>query len=81
MTDKVFEQIDTNFYNKLATIKKLETQIGQITQQLAELPRGALPSNTLSNPKERVQAMKTRSGIHVPEINVKRLERKEKKMR
>ncbi|XP_022856879.1 uncharacterized protein LOC111377952 [Olea europaea var. sylvestris] len=31
-TDKVFQQIDTNFQNQQASIKKLETQIGQIAQ-------------------------------------------------
>ncbi|XP_022872211.1 uncharacterized protein LOC111391272 [Olea europaea var. sylvestris] len=37
-TDKVFQQIDTNFQNQQESIKKLETQIGQIAQQLVERP-------------------------------------------
>ncbi|XP_022856211.1 uncharacterized protein LOC111377359 [Olea europaea var. sylvestris] len=76
-TDKVFQQIDTNFQNQQASIKKLETQIGQIAQQLAERSQGTLSSNTMVNPKEQVQAITTRSGVQLPEIHVKRPERKE----
>ncbi|XP_022863487.1 uncharacterized protein LOC111383603 [Olea europaea var. sylvestris] len=56
-TDKVFQQIDTNFQNQQASIKKLETQIGQIAQQLAERPQGTLPGNTMINPKEQLMAI------------------------
>ncbi|XP_022883790.1 uncharacterized protein LOC111400620 [Olea europaea var. sylvestris] len=56
--DKMFQQIDTNFQNQQASIKKLETQIGQIAQQLAERPQGTLPSNTMINPKEQVMTIK-----------------------
>ncbi|XP_022870313.1 uncharacterized protein LOC111389619 [Olea europaea var. sylvestris] len=57
-TDKVFQQIDTNFQNQQASIKKLETQIGQIAQQLAKRPQGTLPGNTMINPKEQLMAFK-----------------------
>ncbi|XP_022859966.1 uncharacterized protein LOC111380597, partial [Olea europaea var. sylvestris] len=77
-TDKVFQQIDTNFQNQQASIKKLETQIDQIAQQLEERPQGTLPGNTMVNPKEQVQAITTKSGVQLPEIHVKRPERKEK---
>ncbi|XP_022883745.1 uncharacterized protein LOC111400569 [Olea europaea var. sylvestris] len=56
--DKVFQQIDTNFQNQQASIKKLETQIGQITQQLTERPQGTLLGNTMINLKERLMAIK-----------------------
>ncbi|XP_022855423.1 uncharacterized protein LOC111376682 [Olea europaea var. sylvestris] len=56
-TDKVFQQIDTNFQNQQASIKKLEIQIGQIAQQLVERPQGTLPSNTMINPKEQLMAI------------------------
>ncbi|XP_022867235.1 uncharacterized protein LOC111386964 [Olea europaea var. sylvestris] len=79
-TDKVFQRIDTNFQNQQASIKKLETQIGQIAQQLAERPQGTLPSNTMVNPKEQVQAITTRSGVQLPEIHVKRPDRKDKEV-
>ncbi|XP_022873169.1 uncharacterized protein LOC111392139 [Olea europaea var. sylvestris] len=75
-TDKVFQQIDTNFQNQQASIKKLETQIGQIAQQLAERPQGSLPGNTMVNPKEQVLAITTRSGVQLPEIHVERPDRK-----
>ncbi|KAL2461691.1 reverse transcriptase [Abeliophyllum distichum] len=38
---------------------------------------GTLPSNTVTNPKEQVQAITTRSGVQLPEIHVKRLEKKD----
>ncbi|XP_022888203.1 uncharacterized protein LOC111403812 [Olea europaea var. sylvestris] len=57
-TDKVFQQIDVNFQNQQASIKKLETQIGQIAQQLTERPQGILPGNTMINPKEQLMAIK-----------------------
>ncbi|XP_022841845.1 uncharacterized protein LOC111365521 [Olea europaea var. sylvestris] len=75
--DKVFQQIDTNFQNQQASIKKLETQIGQIAQQLAERPQGTLPGNTMVNSKKQVQAITTRSGVQLPEIHVKRPDRKD----
>jgi hypothetical protein len=56
-TDKVFQQIDTNFQNQQASIKKLEIQIGQIAQQLSERPQGSLPGNTMTNPKEQVMTI------------------------
>ncbi|XP_022851238.1 uncharacterized protein LOC111373018 [Olea europaea var. sylvestris] len=52
-TDKVFQQIDTNFQNQQASIKKLETQIGQIAQQLAERPQGTLPEIHVKRPKRK----------------------------
>ncbi|XP_022863171.1 uncharacterized protein LOC111383320 [Olea europaea var. sylvestris] len=64
--------------NQQASIKKLETQIGQIAQQLAERPRRTLPSNTMVNQKEQVQAIMTRSGVQLLEIHVKRPDRKDK---
>ncbi|XP_022889150.1 uncharacterized protein LOC111404596 [Olea europaea var. sylvestris] len=57
-TDKVFQQIDTNFQNQQASIKKLETQIGQTAQQLAEHPQGTLLGNTIINPKEQLMTIK-----------------------
>ncbi|XP_022897561.1 uncharacterized protein LOC111411243 [Olea europaea var. sylvestris] len=56
-TDKVFQQINTNFQNQQASIKKLKTQIGQIAQQLVEHPQGTLPGNTMINPKEQLMAI------------------------
>ncbi|XP_022894130.1 uncharacterized protein LOC111408624 [Olea europaea var. sylvestris] len=79
-TDKVFQQIDTNFQNQQASIKKLKTQIGQIAQQLAERPQGTLLRNTMVNPKEQVQVITTRSGVQLSEIHVKRPDRKDKEV-
>ncbi|XP_022867171.1 uncharacterized protein LOC111386901 [Olea europaea var. sylvestris] len=79
-TDKVFQQIDTNFQNQQASIKKSKTQIGQLAQQLAEHPQGTLPGNTMVNPKKHVQAITTRSVVQLPEIHVKRPGRKDKEV-
>ncbi|KAL2480104.1 Uncharacterized protein Adt_33070 [Abeliophyllum distichum] len=38
---------------------------------------GTLPSNTVTNPKEQVQAITTRSGVQLPEIHVKQPEKKD----
>ncbi|KAL2542418.1 Uncharacterized protein Adt_03396 [Abeliophyllum distichum] len=38
---------------------------------------GTLPRNTVTNPKEKVQAITTRSGVQLPEIHVKRPEKKD----
>ncbi|XP_022871200.1 uncharacterized protein LOC111390396 [Olea europaea var. sylvestris] len=48
----------TRTFKSTASIKKLETQIDQIAQQLAEHLQGTLPGNTMINPKERVMAIK-----------------------
>lgn len=51
-----------------------------MAQQLVKCPQGLLPSNTLINQKEQVQAITDRSRVQLLEINVKRLERKENKV-
>ncbi|XP_022877019.1 uncharacterized protein LOC111395266 [Olea europaea var. sylvestris] len=83
-TDKVFQQIDMNFQSQQASIKKLETQIGQIAQQLAEHPQGILPGNTTINPKEQLMTLKVvendlpRAPVKVkPEITTERPKRKD----
>ncbi|XP_022864447.1 uncharacterized protein LOC111384405 [Olea europaea var. sylvestris] len=74
------QQGNSSNNNQQASIKKLETQIGQIAQQLAKRPQGTLPGNTMVNLKEQVQVIATRSGVQLPEIRVKRLDRKDKEV-
>ncbi|XP_027368194.1 uncharacterized protein LOC113874171 [Abrus precatorius] len=51
----------TSFKNKESSMKKLETQIGQLAEQLSSREDGRFPSNTVINPKEQCQAVMTRS--------------------
>ncbi|KAL2480756.1 Uncharacterized protein Adt_33722 [Abeliophyllum distichum] len=76
-TDKLMERQETNYQNQQASIRKLETQIGQLALQLSDKTPGTLPSNTVTKPKEQVQAITTRSGVQLPEIHVKRPEQKD----
>ncbi|KAL2456418.1 Uncharacterized protein Adt_46799 [Abeliophyllum distichum] len=71
------ERQETNYQNQQASIRKLETQIGQLALQLLDITLGTLPSNTVTNPKEQVQAITTRSRVQLPEIHVKRPEKKD----
>ncbi|XP_027342938.1 uncharacterized protein LOC113855573 [Abrus precatorius] len=54
-----------NFKNQESSIKKLETQIGQLAEQLANRDEGRFPSSTIVKPKEQCQAITTRSGAVV----------------
>ncbi|XP_050896438.1 uncharacterized protein LOC127103210 [Lathyrus oleraceus] len=60
------EETRNNQKNTTTSIKNLEVQMGQITQQLAysSQAQGALPSATVKNPREHnnVSAVTTRSG-------------------
>lgn len=88
MTNKVFQHIDTNYQNQQTYMKKLETQIGQISLQLAELffdrslqlverYQRKLLGNTMINPKEQVKDVTTRGGVQLPGIHAKRPKRKD----
>ncbi|KAL2486920.1 Uncharacterized protein Adt_31676 [Abeliophyllum distichum] len=56
-----------------ASIKNLETQMGQMVVALSGIAPGTLPSNTEVNSKEYVRAITTKNGVQLPEIHVKRL--------
>nr|GMD13249.1 uncharacterized protein LOC109154451 [Ipomoea batatas] len=53
-------------------LRNLETQVAQNSKALAERPQGALPSTTVNNPRERVQAVTLRSGRELPEPILKK---------
>ncbi|XP_031112091.1 uncharacterized protein LOC116016065 [Ipomoea triloba] len=55
-----------------ASMRNLETQVAQNSKALAERPQGALPSTTVNNPRERVQAVTLRSGKELPEPILKK---------
>nr|GMD20792.1 uncharacterized protein LOC109154451 [Ipomoea batatas] len=54
------------------SLRNLETQVAQNSKALAERPHGALPSTTVNNPGERVQAVTLRSGKEFPEPTLKK---------
>ncbi|XP_061374780.1 uncharacterized protein LOC133316997 [Gastrolobium bilobum] len=49
--------------NQDASIRNLESQIGQLSRQLAERTQGQFPGDTIVNPKEDCKSIVTRSGI------------------
>ncbi|XP_019435443.1 PREDICTED: uncharacterized protein LOC109341924, partial [Lupinus angustifolius] len=51
-----------NQKNTDASIRNLETQVGQLAKQLANSHKGAFSANTEPNPKEQCKAITTRSG-------------------
>ncbi|KAL2532472.1 Uncharacterized protein Adt_05823 [Abeliophyllum distichum] len=63
---------EINFQNQGASIKNLETKVGQIVVAILDRVPGTLPSNTVVNPKEHVKAIPTRSGVQLSDIHVKR---------
>ncbi|KAL2474524.1 Uncharacterized protein Adt_35260 [Abeliophyllum distichum] len=74
-TDKALERLDINSQIQQASIRKIETQIGQLALQLSDRKSGTLPSTKETNLREQVSAITTRSGVQLPEIHVKRTEK------
>ncbi|XP_075483765.1 uncharacterized protein LOC142523917 [Primulina tabacum] len=66
-TESRLDNMETHMGNMGATMKSLETQIGQLVNALKDQNRGQFPSNTEVNP--RVKAVTLRSGkeIGIPE--------------
>ena len=58
------QKTETLIKNQQATIRDLQGQISQISQQISSRPSGSLPSKTEENPK-RVNAITLRSGKEV----------------
>lgn len=72
MIGKFMEKAKATLQNQNASIKNLETQMGQLAMALTVRMSGNLPNNTEINPKEQVKAITTRSRVQLPEIHVKR---------
>ncbi|PKI49941.1 hypothetical protein CRG98_029683 [Punica granatum] len=64
------QKTDTMLQNQQATIRNLEGQISQISQQLSNRPSGSLPNNIEENPMG-VNAIMLRSGKELDTINRK----------
>ncbi|XP_073024358.1 uncharacterized protein [Primulina eburnea] len=72
MMSKFISSTETRLQNQDASIKGLENQIRQLVKMIASRDPGTLPSNTETNPKEKVKAIAFRNG------KVLEQERKEK---
>ena len=59
---EIVKSNDARFNHQEAAVRNLEKQVGQMSQQLSERPRGSLPSNTEKNPMESARAIELRSG-------------------
>ncbi|XP_075486411.1 uncharacterized protein LOC142526021 [Primulina tabacum] len=68
-TESCLDSMETHMGNMGATMKSLETQIGQLANALKDQNRGQFPSNTKVNPREQCKAVTLRSGkeIGIPE--------------
>ncbi|XP_075515708.1 uncharacterized protein LOC142550519 [Primulina tabacum] len=62
ITESRLDNMETHMGNMGATMKSLETQIGQLAKALRDQNRGQFPSNTEVNPKEQFKAVTLRSG-------------------
>jgi len=52
----------TNQKNTEASIRNLETQVGQLAKQLSDQQAGQFSANTQTNPKEHCKSITTQSG-------------------
>ncbi|PPS11794.1 hypothetical protein GOBAR_AA08838 [Gossypium barbadense] len=64
-----FQNAETTLKNQQASIQGLETQIGQLAKLISERPQGSLPSNTESNPRDKINAITIQDaeGLVAPE--------------
>ncbi|XP_062118885.1 uncharacterized protein LOC133832577 [Humulus lupulus] len=64
------DNIETHMPNMGASMKKIETQVGQLANAVNSNHKGSFPSDTVVNPKESCQAVSLRSGKVLDEGNV-----------
>ncbi|XP_027941135.1 uncharacterized protein LOC114194932 [Vigna unguiculata] len=60
--EKFMQASLTNQKNTEASIRNLETQVGQLAKQLSDQQTGQFPANRQTNPKEHCKSITTRSG-------------------
>ncbi|XP_061351985.1 uncharacterized protein LOC133296957 [Gastrolobium bilobum] len=71
------QETKTAFRNQEASIRILETQIGQLSRQISNRPQGKFPGDTMVNPKEHCKSIITRSGLVLQPISKKVEEKKD----
>ncbi|XP_062105572.1 uncharacterized protein LOC133817167 [Humulus lupulus] len=64
------DNIETHMTNMGASMKKIETQVGQLAIVVNSNQKGSFPSDTVVNPKESCQAISLRSSKVLDEGNV-----------
>jgi len=75
--EKFMQTSLTNQKNQEASLRNLETQVGQLANQIAEQQSGQFSVNTQPNPKEQCKAITIRCGKQVgSDVNVKDVEEK-----
>ncbi|XP_073294558.1 uncharacterized protein [Primulina huaijiensis] len=77
-TKSRLDSMETHIGNMGATMKSLETQIGQLANALRDQNRGPFPSNTEVNPKELCKAVTVRSGKELEVQSPKKMVESEK---
>ena len=84
--EKFMQASMANQKNTEASIRNLETQVGQLAKQLANQQGSQFSTNTQTNPREHCKSITTRSGKVVGEgigdkLNVEESGVEERKMR
>ncbi|XP_061351158.1 uncharacterized protein LOC133296224 [Gastrolobium bilobum] len=74
--DAFRDKTRASFRNQEASIRNLETQIGQLSRQFTERTQGTFPSNTDTNPKAQCNSIVTRSGIVIQPVEKPPVEKK-----
>ncbi|CAL1382270.1 unnamed protein product [Linum trigynum] len=74
-----FTSVAAGLRSHQASLQNLEVQISNLVGILTKIPKGALPSQTITNPKDHavVNAIHLRSGKVTPEVVAKELNEKE----
>src|SRR5262249_19328608 len=70
LMSKFISTSEARFQNQDASIKNLETQVGQLAKLISERAQGTLPSGTEPNRKEYVKAITLRSGKELPDKQI-----------
>lgn len=70
-TETHLDNMETHMGNLGATMKYLETQIGQLSSALKNQNIGQFPSNTEVNPKEQFKDITLRSGMELMDEEIK----------
>ena len=64
------DRIDTLLNSQQATIRNLEIQMGQLANANAGRQKGSLPSDTIKNSKEQLNAIITRNNYQMLEVSI-----------
>ncbi|XP_061358075.1 uncharacterized protein LOC133302328 [Gastrolobium bilobum] len=74
--DAFRDETRASFRNQEASIRNLETQIGQLSRQFTKRTQGTFPNNTDTNPKAQCNAFVTRRGIVIQPVEKPPVEKK-----